>query len=106
MNKAINHGTPLDIQQTTGTGKSIFLLKLCFDSRYDIWPRNTKQSAGGASTAHFMGGIYEIYFPYVLMNPRLLIAVIFGDATGVFTLNCLSSGLVSPTFPSGSILAI
>ncbi len=66
---------------------------------------SAKQSAGGAAIIHFLGGIHEIYFPYVLMNPRLLLAVILGGMTGVFTLSVLSGGLVSPASP-GSILAV
>ncbi|MEN1368026.1 PTS lactose transporter subunit IIBC, partial [Pseudomonas aeruginosa] len=54
---------------------------------------------------HFLGGIHEIYFPYVLMNPRLILAVILGGMTGVFTLTILGGGLVSPASP-GSILAV
>ena len=48
---------------------------------------------------------HEIYFPYVLMNPRLILAVILGGMTGVFTLTILNGGLVSPASP-GSILAV
>lgn len=62
-------------------------------------------AAGGAAIIHFLGGIHEIYFPYVLMNPRLILAVILGGMTGVFTLTILGGGLVSPASP-GSILAV
>ncbi|MDU7649086.1 MAG: PTS transporter subunit EIIC [Klebsiella michiganensis] len=77
LNNAINHGifSPLGIQQSHELGKSIFFL------------------------------IHEIYFPYVLMNPRLILAVILGGMTGVFTLTILNGGLVSPASP-GSILAV
>lgn len=64
-----------------------------------------KQSAAGASIIHFFGGIHEIYFPYVLMNPRLILAVIAGGMTGVFTLTLFNAGLVSPASP-GSIFAV
>lgn len=66
---------------------------------------NAKESAPGAAIIHFLGGIHEIYFPYVLMNPRLLITVILGGMTGMFTLNLLGGALVSPASPS-SILAV
>lgn len=115
LNNAINHGifSPLGIQQATETGKSIFFLieanpgpGMGVLMAYMIFGRgNAKQSAGGAAIIHFLGGIHEIYFPYVLMNPRLLIAVILGCMTGVFTLNLLGGGLVSPASP-GSILAV
>jgi PTS system mannitol-specific IIC component len=66
---------------------------------------NAKDSAAGASIIHFFGGIHEIYFPYVLMNPRLILAVIAGGMTGVFTLTVFNAGLVAPASP-GSIFAV
>ncbi len=115
LNNAINHGifSPLGIQQATETGKSIFFLIEANPGpgmgvliAYMLFGRgNARQSAGGAAIIHFLGGIHEIYFPYVLMNPRLLIAVILGGMTGVFTLSLLGGGLVSPASP-GSILAV
>ncbi|MCW6637937.1 PTS mannitol transporter subunit IICBA [Yersinia ruckeri] len=115
LNNAINHGifSPLGIQQATETGKSIFFLieanpgpGMGVLMAYMFFGKgNAKQSAGGAAIIHFFGGIHEIYFPYVLMNPRLLLAVILGGMTGVFTLTLLNGGLVSPASP-GSILAV
>lgn len=66
---------------------------------------SAKQSAAGASIIHFLGGIHEIYFPYVLMNPRLILAVITGGMAGVFTNVVFDSGLISPASP-GSIFAV
>lgn len=115
LNNAINHGifSPLGIQQATEAGKSIFFLieanpgpGMGVLMAYMFFGRgNAKQSAGGAAIIHFFGGIHEIYFPYVLMNPRLILAVILGGMTGVFTLTLLNGGLVSPASP-GSILAV
>ncbi|MCU5773858.1 PTS mannitol transporter subunit IICBA [Erwiniaceae bacterium BAC15a-03b] len=115
LNNAINHGifSPLGIQQASEAGKSIFFLieanpgpGMGVLMAYVFFGRgNAKQSAGGAAIIHFLGGIHEIYFPYVLMNPRLIIAVILGGMTGVFTLTLLNGGLVSPASP-GSILAV
>jgi PTS system mannitol-specific IIC component len=115
LNNAINHGifSPLGIQQSHELGKSIFFLieanpgpGMGILMAYMFFGRGSaKQSAGGAAIIHFLGGIHEIYFPYVLMNPRLLLAVIFGGMTGVFTLTVLHGGLVSPASP-GSILAV
>ncbi|GAB7261321.1 PTS mannitol transporter subunit IICBA [Dickeya ananatis] len=115
LNNAINHGifSPLGIQQATEAGKSIFFLieanpgpGMGVLMAYMLFGRgNAKQSAPGAAIIHFLGGIHEIYFPYVLMNPRLIIAVILGGMTGVFTLGVLHGGLVSPASP-GSILAV
>ncbi len=115
LNNAINHGifSPLGIQQSQEMGKSLFFLIEANPGpgmgvllAYMFFGRGSaKQSAGGAAIIHFLGGIHEIYFPYVLMNPRLIIAVILGGMTGVFTLNLLDGGLVSPASP-GSILAV
>ncbi|MCL2893619.1 PTS mannitol transporter subunit IICBA [Brenneria tiliae] len=115
LNNAINHGifSPLGIQQATETGKSIFFLieanpgpGMGVLMAYMFFGRgNAKESAPGAAIIHFFGGIHEIYFPYVLMNPRLIIAVILGGMTGVFTLSLLNGGLISPASP-GSILAV
>lgn len=104
---------PLGIQQSHDLGKSIFFLIEANPGpgmgvllAYMFFGRGSaKQSAGGAAIIHFLGGIHEIYFPYVLMNPRLILAVILGGMTGVFTLSVLGGGLVSPASP-GSILAV
>ncbi|MEW5287115.1 PTS mannitol transporter subunit IICBA [Klebsiella michiganensis] len=115
LNNAINHGifSPLGIQQSHELGKSIFFLIEANPGpgmgvllAYMFFGRGSaKQSVGGAASIHFLGGIHEIYFPYVLMNPRLILAVILGGMTGVFTLTILNGGLVSPASP-GSILAV
>ncbi|QLB20604.1 PTS mannitol transporter subunit IICBA [Vespertiliibacter pulmonis] len=115
LNNAINHGifSPLGIQQSTEIGKSVFFLieanpgpGLGILLAYMFFGKGSaKQSAGSASIIHFFGGIHEIYFPYVLMNPRLIIAVIAGGMTGVFTNTLLGGGLISPASP-GSIIAV
>ncbi|WP_428773195.1 PTS mannitol transporter subunit IICBA [Vibrio sp.] len=115
LNNAINHGifSPLGIQQSTEMGKSIFFLieanpgpGMGILLAYMVFGRGTaKQSAAGASIIHFFGGIHEIYFPYILMNPRLILAAIAGGMTGVFTLTMFDAGLVSPASP-GSIFAV
>ncbi|OOV76594.1 PTS mannitol transporter subunit IICBA, partial [Mammaliicoccus fleurettii] len=58
----------------------------------------------GAGIIHFLGGIHEIYFPYVLMRPLLLVAVILGGMTGVATFSIFDFGTTGPASP-GSILA-
>ena len=115
LNNAINHGifSPLGIQQSEEFGRSIFFLieanpgpGLGLLLAYMVFGKGSaKQSAAGASIIHFLGGIHEIYFPYVLMNPRLILAVIAGGMAGVFTNVMFSSGLISPASP-GSIFAI
>ncbi|NMO23738.1 PTS transporter subunit EIIC, partial [Pyxidicoccus fallax] len=101
------------IQQSQEFGQSIFFLieanpgpGLGVLLAYIIFGKGTaKQTAGGATIIHFFGGIHEIYFPYVLMNPRLLLAVISGGVSGVFTLVLFNAGLVAPASP-GSIIAV
>lgn len=115
LNNAINHGvfSPLGIQQVSETGKSIFFLieanpgpGLGVLLAYIFFSKgSSKESASGAAIIHFFGGIHEIYFPYILMKPFLIIAVIFGGMAGVFTNVVLNSGLIAPPSP-GSVFAI
>ncbi|WP_085248234.1 PTS mannitol transporter subunit IICBA [Gilliamella mensalis] len=115
LNNAINHGifSPLGIQQAAEYSQSIFFLieanpgpGLGLLLAYMFFGKGSaKSSASGAAIIHFFGGIHEIYFPYVLMNPRLIIAVILGGMTGVFTLTLFGAGLSSPASP-GSIIAV
>lgn len=115
LNNAINHGilSPLGMKQVEEIGKSVFflleanpgpglgvLLAYCIAGK-----GSAKSSAPGAVIIHFLGGIHEIYFPYILMNPLLLLAVIGGGASGVFTFQLLGAGLNAPASP-GSFLAI
>jgi PTS system mannitol-specific IIC component len=114
LNNAINHGvfTPLGIEQVADAGKSIFFMVesnpgpgLGLLVAYWIAGKGmAKASAPGAIIVQFLGGIHEIYFPYVLMNPILIIATICGNATGIITLLLLKGGLVGPASP-GSIFA-
>ena len=113
LNNAINHGilSPMGIQQVEEMGKSIFflleanpgpglgvLLAYCIAGK-----GNAKSSAPGAVIIHFFGGIHEIYFPYILMNPLLLLATIAGGAAGVFTFNLMGVGLTAPASPGSKI---
>lgn len=115
LNNAMNHGVlgPLGIQQAADAGKSIFFLLetnpgpgLGILLAYWMFSKGmVKQSAPGAVIIHFLGGIHEIYFPYVLMNPILVLAVIAGGMSGVLTFVILGAGLVATPSP-GSILAL
>ncbi|QGH33307.1 PTS mannitol transporter subunit IICBA [Gracilibacillus salitolerans] len=115
LNNAINHGilSPIGLEQARSTGESIlFLLEanpgpgLGVLLAFMLFGKGSaKQSAPGAGIIHFFGGIHEIYFPYVLMRPMLLIAVILGGMSGIFTLVLLGGGLSAPASP-GSIFAI
>lgn len=115
LNNAINHGilTPLATIQTKEAGKSIlFLLEanpgvgLGILLAYMIFGKGAaKSSAYGASVIHFLGGIHEIYFPYILMKPSLIFAAIAGGVSGTATFQALDAGLLAPASP-GSIFAI
>ncbi|PKZ34855.1 PTS transporter subunit EIIC [Lactobacillus crispatus] len=65
----------------------------------------SKSSAPGAAIIEFFGGVHEIYFPYVLMKPSLILAAIGGGVTGTFLFTTLGGGLKAAASP-GSILAI
>ncbi|MGO1599447.1 MAG: PTS sugar transporter subunit IIA [Brachybacterium sp.] len=115
LNNAINHGvlTPLGIAQADVDGKSIlFLLEanpgpgVGILLAYTIFGSGAaRASAPGAAIIQFFGGIHEIYFPYVLMKPILILAAIGGGMTGVAVNALFSTGLKAPASP-GSILAI
>lgn len=115
LNNALNHGifSPMGIDQVKELGKSIFfliesnpgpglgiLLAYCL-----VGKGSAKSSAPGAVVIHFLGGIHEIYFPYIMMNPLLILSVILGGASGVFTFQLFDAGLVAPASP-GSILSL
>lgn len=115
LNNAINHGilSPMGIQQVNEAGKSIFLLLeanpgpgLGILLAYCIAGKGSaKTSAPGAVIIHFFGGIHEIYFPYILMNPLLLLAAIAGGASGILTFTLFDVGLTGTASP-GSIISI
>lgn len=114
LNNAINHGilAPLGVAQVQESGRSIlFMLEtnpgpgLGILLAYFLAGKGSvKDSAPGAMVIHFLGGIHEIYFPYVLMNPILIIAVIAGGASAVLIFQIFNAGLVATPSP-GSIFA-
>ncbi|GBG97331.1 PTS mannitol transporter subunit IICBA [Lactococcus termiticola] len=115
LNNAINQGilSPLGIQQAAEHGKSLlFLLEANPGPGLGILlafmffgKGSAKATAPGAVIIQFIGGIHEIYFPYVMMKPALFFAVIAGGVSGTLTNNLLGSGLQAPASP-GSIIAI
>ena len=115
LNNAINHGifTPLGAEQVMETGKSIFFMieanpgpGLGVLLAYWLFSKDktTRDSAPGAIIIHFFGGIHEIYFPYILMNPLLLLATIAGSVTALIFYTMFNVGLVGAASP-GSIFA-
>src|SRR5690625_4275505 len=115
LNNAINHGVlgPIGIDQAAKAGKSIlFLLESNPGPGFGILlafaifgKGASKASAPGAAIIHFLGGIHEIYFPYVLIKPALLLAAIAGGASGILTFTLFNAGL-SATASPGSIVAL
>lgn len=120
LNNAINHGvfTPIGTEQVEAlraageVGKSILymiesnpgpglglLLAYCVAGKGE-----TRSSAGAAAIIQFVGGIHEIYFPYVLMNPIVILGPMIGNVCGIFTLSLLGGGLSGPASP-GSVIA-
>lgn len=115
LNNAINHGvlTPLAAQQSLEQGKSLLYLLEANPGpgfgillAYCLFGRGTaRATAPGAAIIHFLGGIHEIYFPYILMKPVLIIAAIAGGMSGIFVESIFHVGLVGPAAP-GSIFAV
>lgn len=115
LNNAINHGifTPIATAQAAESGRSIMYmleanpgpgLGVLLAYMFFCEDKKTKQSAPGAVVIHLLGGIHEIYFPYILMNPLVIIAPIVGNIVAIFWYNLTGSGLVGPASP-GSIIA-
>ncbi len=115
LNNAINHGifTPIATAQAAEAGKSIMYmlepnpgpgLGVLLAYMFFCKDKATKDSAPGAVIIHLLGGIHEIYFPYILMNPLVIIAPIVGNIAAIFWFNMTGCGLVGPASP-GSIIA-
>ncbi len=115
LNNAINHGifTPIATAQVTEAGKSVMYmlepnpgpgLGVLLAYLFFCKDKATRDSAPGAVIIHLLGGIHEIYFPYVLMNPLVLIAPVAGSMVGIFWFSLMGCGLVGPASP-GSIIA-
>ena len=114
LNNAINHGvfTPIGTAEALEAGKSIlFMIEsnpgpgLGLLLAYCVFGKGeTRSSAGAAAVIQFVGGIHEIYFPYVLMNPIVILGPMLGNIAGIFTLSLLGGGLVAAASP-GSIIA-
>ena len=115
LNNAINHGvlTPLGVSQAAEEGKSIlFLLEANPGPGVGLLLAFTffgigaaRASAPGAAIIQFFGGIHEVYFPFALMKPTLILALIAGGMTGVTTNMLFDAGLRAPAAP-GSIFAV
>ena len=114
LNNVIDQGIyyPLGMQQVAEAGKSIYFTVasnpgagLGLLLAYSVFGKGeAKKTAPGALIIHFFGGIHEMYFPYVLMNPVLIVAMILGNGTGTLVYSILDVGLVAGPSP-GSIFA-
>lgn len=114
LNNAVNHGVlgPLGVQQAAETGKSVlFMLESnpgpglgVLLAYWFFGPRRLRPSVPAAAIIHFFGGIHEIYFPYILMKPRMILAAMAGGMTGVAIFVATGTGLVATPSP-GSIFA-
>lgn len=115
LNNAINHGifSPIGIEQVHEIGQSVmFLIEAnpgaglgMLLAHWAVGKGSSKTSAPGAAIIHFFGGIHEIYFPYVLANPLLLISMIAGSSASLLFFSIFGGGLVAPASP-GSIISV
>ena len=114
LNNALNHGVlaPLGVAAVEETGKAIhFLLETnpgpglgLLVAYYVAGKGLLKESAPGAMIIHFLGGIHEIYFPYVLAHPIMILSVIAGGFVADLWFTIMNAGLVATPSP-GSIFA-
>ncbi len=115
LNNAMDHGVlgPLGVEQVGRLGQSIFFLLVTNPGPglgvllafLFFGQKMVRQSIPGAMVIHFLGGIHEIYFPYVLMKPAMLLAVIAGGLMANLTFVITNAGLVATPSP-GSIFAL
>jgi PTS system mannitol-specific IIC component len=116
LNNAINHGvlTPLGsaevisspahksilfmLEANPGPGAGLLLAYMFFG------PRSLRPTVPAALIIQFFGGIHEIYFPYVLMRPKTVLATIAGGASGIAIFQAFDVGLTGPAAP-GSFIA-
>ena len=87
------------LEANPGPGLGVLLAYAVFSK-----DKVTKSSAPGAIIIHFFGGIHEIYFPYILMNPIVIIAPIVGNICAITFFTFTKCGLIGPSSP-GSIIA-
>jgi len=114
LNNALNHGVlaPLGVAAVEESGKAIhFLLETnpgpglgLLLAYYVAGKGMLKDSAPGSMIIHFLGGIHEIYFPYVLAHPIMILAMIAGGLSADLWFTLLNAGLVATPSP-GSIFA-
>jgi PTS system mannitol-specific IIC component len=114
LNNAINHGVlgPLGVEAVQNSGKAIhFLLETnpgpglgLLVAFFVAGKGLLKESSPGSMIIHFLGGIHEIYFPYVLAHPIMLLSVIAGGIAADLWFVITGAGLVATPSP-GSILA-
>lgn len=114
LNNALNHGVlaPLGVAAAKDSGKAIhFLLETnpgpglgLLAAYYVAGKGMMKNSSPGAMIIHFLGGIHEIYFPYVLAKPIMILAPIAGGLLADLWFTITGAGLVATPSP-GSIFA-
>jgi mannitol PTS system EIICBA or EIICB component len=114
LNNAVNHGVlgPLGVAEAAKHGKSImFMLESNPGPGFGVLaayllfgPKRLRPSVPAAMVIQFLGGIHEIYFPYILMKPRLILASMAGGAAGIGTFMITHAGLVATPSP-GSVFA-
>jgi mannitol PTS system EIICBA or EIICB component len=114
LNNAINHGvlSPLGVAASQESGRAIhFLLETdpgpglgLLIAFYVAGKGMLKETAPGSMIIHFLGGIHEVYFPYVLAHPIMILAMIAGGFAADLWFVISGAGLVAAPSP-GSIFA-
>lgn len=114
LNNSINHGflIPAGVENTANFGKSVFFLLetnpgpgLGILLALYILNKDRRKYFASCMTVQAIGGIHEIYFPIILSNLKLLIALILGAMSGnlvFYLLHVGARGAISP----GSIITI
>lgn len=113
LNNAISQGImhPMGLQDASEAGKSIFFLLTSNPgpglglllAYWKFGKGSAKVNAPSAAIIHFFGGIHEMYFPYILMKPVLIISTMVGWMAGNFFYNITGAGLVAYPSPGSFV---
>jgi len=116
LNNVMAYGIlgPIGISQIRQLSKSIFFLlesnpgpAIGMLLAYIIRLRGqVRRNAVSSLAIHALGGIQEVYFPYVLMKPQLLLALVLGNMSGIWIFQYWNAGLASIPSPPSLFLVI
>lgn len=114
LNNLVNHGIfiPIGIEEVSKVGKSVFFLLetnpgpgLGILLALFVRQKGKRSEYASVAFAQFVGGIHEVYFPFVLENMKLLIPLVSGSVAGTAYFLWVETGTTGAISP-GSIVTV